>query len=261
LALTALGVAAALWVVSGTSAFAQRGGGHGGGGFGGGFGGGRMGGFGGGGFGGGRMGGFGGWGGWRGGWGGWRGGFGPWGGRGFFPGSFGWGGFFPYYGYGFGYPWYGDLGFGFGYPWNGYGGYGVGYPGYGFGYPAYGYAYNYPVATFGPGFGYSSAYVAPGGAATTSTVGQRRYLGIDEQPITESNGKRAIKVGKVYPGTAAEKAGLQVGDVIQSINGYLTEVPGNLAWVIANAATDNVLKMNVRSVRDGKDHAITATLP
>ena len=55
-----------------------------------------------------------------------------------------------------------------------------------------------------------------------------------------------MKVSKVYPGTAAEKGGLRVGDVIRSINGYLTEQPGNLAWIIATAAPDKVLKIDVR---------------
>ena len=36
---------------------------------------------------------------------------------------------------------------------------------------------------------------------------------------------------------------------------------GNLAWVIANAAPNNVLKMNVRTASDGKEYTITAQLP
>ncbi len=48
-----------------------------------------------------------------------------------------------------------------------------------------------------------------------------------------------MKIGKVYPGTAAERAGLRAGDVIRSVNGYLTEQRGNLAWVIANAMPNN----------------------
>jgi S1-C subfamily serine protease len=70
-----------------------------------------------------------------------------------------------------------------------------------------------------------------------------------------------MKVSKVYPGSAAEKAGLHAGDVIHSINGYLTTQPGNMAWIIANAAPDNVLMMNVRNASDGKEHTITAHLP
>ena len=70
-----------------------------------------------------------------------------------------------------------------------------------------------------------------------------------------------MKVANVYPGTAAERAGLQVGDVIHSINGYLTEQRGNLAWIIANAAPNNTLTMNVRTASDGKEHTVTAQIP
>ena len=70
-----------------------------------------------------------------------------------------------------------------------------------------------------------------------------------------------MKVSRVYPGTAAEKAGLKPGDVIRSINGYRTEEPGNLAWIIANAAPDKVLKMIVRTADDAKEHTITVQLP
>jgi S1-C subfamily serine protease len=86
-------------------------------------------------------------------------------------------------------------------------------------------------------------------------------LGITEQPVVDANGKRGMKVETVYPGTPAQQAGLKVGDVIQSVNGYMTETPGNLAWIIANATPDNVLKLNVRSASDGKVHLIAANLP
>jgi serine protease Do len=79
--------------------------------------------------------------------------------------------------------------------------------------------------------------------------------------VVISGGVKAMKVGKVWPGTAAERAGLQAGDVIRSVNGYLTEERGNLAWVIANAAPDNQLKINVQAAKDGQARLITATLP
>ena len=69
-----------------------------------------------------------------------------------------------------------------------------------------------------------------------------------------------MKVSKVHPGTAAEKAGLKPGDVIRSINGYATAERGNLAWIVANAAPDDVLTMSVRTASDGKDRTITARL-
>ena len=133
--------------------------------------------------------------------------------------------------------------------------------GSGYGYPGYGYGVvnSYPYAAIGgaapaTGFGYSSAY-------GNNTPSQRRVLGIDEEPVVGSDGAKAMKVANIYPGTAAEKAGLQVGDVIRSINGYLTEQRGNLAWIIANATPANELKMNVQTVKDGQTHLITANLP
>jgi PDZ domain len=284
LSLTALVLAVGIWSLSGSSAYAHGGGGGGGGHGGGGFGGG------------GHMGGMGGMGGFGGGMGGFRGGMGGFGNRGFGNRGFGFanrgfgfggfGGFYPWwgYGYGLGYPWYG---YGLGYGYGGYGGfgypgygYGLGYGGYGgYGYPAYGYGGygGYPgyggngyLTSTDPysgngammpasgGFGYNSAYVAP---ASGTMMPQRRYLGIDEEPMVGSDGSKAMKISNVYPGTAAEKAGLKVGDVLRSANGFLTEQRGNLAWIIANATPNNVLKLNVQTASDGKTHQIVASLP
>ena len=93
-------------------------------------------------------------------------------------------------------------------------------------------------------FGYNSAYVAP---TTATSARQRRYLGIDEEPMVGSDGSKAMKISNVYPGTAAEKAGLKAGDILRSANGYLTEQRGNLAWIIANATPNNLLKLNVQT--------------
>jgi hypothetical protein len=263
LSLTALVLALGIWSLSGASAFGHGGGGggggHGGGGMGmGGMGGGRFGG----GFGGGRFGGFN-----RGfGFGGL--GFGGFGFGGFYPGFYGYDpyGYYPY-GYGLGYGGYGGLGYGG----LGYGGYGgLGYGGYGdmgYGYPGYGYAANaYPSSPIGGampasgGFGYNAAYVAPASGAATPGM-QRRYLGIDEEPMVGSDGSKAMKISNIYPNTPAEKAGLKVGDVLRSVNGYLTEQRGNLAWIIANATPNNELKLNVQTAKDGQTHQIVATLP
>jgi S1-C subfamily serine protease len=110
------------------------------------------------------------------------------------------------------------------------------------------------------GFGYSPAYVAPAAGAMAAMPNGRRVLGIDEEPVNLADGRKGMKITNVYAGTAAEQAGLQVGDVLRSVNGYLTEQRGNLAWIIANATPSNTLKMIVRTVKDG-DRTITATLP
>ncbi len=251
LSATALALSLAIAVASGSTAHAHGGGGgggHGGGGGGHGGGGGGRGGFGGGGYGGG----------------GYRGGYG---GGGYQGGYGGYGGFYGGLG----------LGYGLGYGYGGYGGYGYGYPAYGYGYPAYGYSdpaygYGYTQPYVNGGYvdpqyqaTYPTIYTMPAtqavGTTATATVGQRRYLGIDETPVVDTNGTRGMKVATVYAGTPAEKSGLQIGDVIHSVNGYLTENPGNLAWIIANATPNNVLQMNVHSAAGGPVHVIAANLP
>jgi hypothetical protein len=280
-------LAAAIGLVYAPSALAHGGGGgHGGGGFGGGFGG-HMGGFGGG------VGHFGGLG--YGGFGGRQMGYGGYGyGRGLYGMGYGYGlgyglglgygGGWPYYGYG------GYAGYGYGWPYSGtLGGYGWPYYGYAYtSYPNYGYNYTYPYSGYSYGypydatsygypysgnaasypttdttFGYSSAYVPPGASRpiAANADAQGKALGVVEKEVVDAAGNRGMEITRVYPGSAAEKAGLHAGDVIYSANGYLTEVPGNLAWVISNATPTNVLSMVVRSANDGRKYTYTVNLP
>jgi hypothetical protein len=58
----------------------------------------------------------------------------------------------------------------------------------------------------------------------------------------------------------AEAAGLHAGDVLRSSNGYRTEQPVNLAWIIAHASPDHSLKRSVRSAKDGEVRTISAPL-
>jgi membrane-associated protease RseP (regulator of RpoE activity) len=88
-----------------------------------------------------------------------------------------------------------------------------------------------------------------------------RSLGIEAEPVVEAGGVAGLKVTKVYPESVAEKAGLHAGDVIHSINGYLTQQPGNLAWIIAHAAPDNVLMMNVHTTSAAREQTLRAQLP
>jgi hypothetical protein len=106
-----------------------------------------------------------------------------------------------------------------------------------------------------------STSLSPAVGPVTNLGGSGRDLGIDQEPATESNGTRGIKVIRVYPGSPADQAGLRVGDVIHSINGYLTTERGNLAWIIAVATPDNVVKIYTRTASDGQMHAMLAKLP
>ncbi len=117
------------------------------------------------------------------------------------------------------------------------------------------------IPTPAMGFGYSLAERTPVTIGVLPLPVRGRYLGIDEEPVVNANGTGGIKVTKVHPGTAAEKAGLHVGDIIYSVNGYLTTQRGNLAWIIAKAAPGNILNMKVRTATDGKEQTIKAQLP
>ena len=96
---------------------------------------------------------------------------------------------------------------------------------------------------------------------TSSLSSKGPLLGLEEEPVVEADGVRGLKVSKVQPHTAAEKAGLHAGDVIHSINGYLTTRRGDLAWIIADASNTKVLTMSVRSATDGEIRTIKAYLP
>lgn len=89
---------------------------------------------------------------------------------------------------------------------------------------------------------------------------QGRHLGIGQAAVAV-DGQMGVQVVTVSPGSAAERAGLEPGDVILSANGYLTQDVGNLPWIINNATAGSTLRMNVRNVRDGRVYLITAQLP
>jgi hypothetical protein len=149
------------------------------------------------------------------------------------------------------YPYYGNTP---GYGYNIYGNYGV------YGYPGSHIEGGASNPGYDPGYGGYPSYGGYGIIPTHPTT-KKHLLGIDEDPVVGPDGRKAMKIGKVYPGTAAERAGLKAGDVIRSINGYLTEQRGNLAWIIANAAPNNELKISVQTAKDGQTHLVTTTLP
>lgn len=72
---------------------------------------------------------------------------------------------------------------------------------------------------------------------------------------------RGLKISKVYLRSAAERAGLRAGDMILSINGYLTAKPSDLAWIIADASSSKSLSMRVRTSSDGQVRSVVAQLP
>ncbi len=116
----------------------------------------------------------------------------------------------------------------------------------------------YPPAA---GAGPPATSRSPAVGGMTRLLATGRDLGIDEEPVADPEGVRGIQVTKVYAGSPADKAGLRPGDVIHSVNGYLTTERGNLAWIITVVATNDVLNMSVRTVVDRKVHTILVNLP
>lgn len=78
----------------------------------------------------------------------------------------------------------------------------------------------------------------------------RAHLGAPED--------RGVLVGKVLPGSPAEKAGLKVGDVITSVDGSEVASAGSILEAIGDKAGQGV---DVELVRDGKPMKVRAELP
>jgi membrane-associated protease RseP (regulator of RpoE activity) len=101
----------------------------------------------------------------------------------------------------------------------------------------------------------------PVAGATTGSDAAAQLLGVDVVPVVDPGGVRGTKITRIDPNSAAEKAGLHTGDVIHSVNGYVTADAATLGWVIVNAGVDKVQTMTVRSASDGKEHPIRVQLP
>ncbi len=87
-----------------------------------------------------------------------------------------------------------------------------------------------------------------------------RTLGVDAEPFADAGG-RGLKITRVYLGSPARAAGLRDGDVIRSINGYATELPSHLAWIVESAAPGRILRATMRSADDGRVRAIAIQVP
>jgi predicted metalloprotease with PDZ domain len=67
-----------------------------------------------------------------------------------------------------------------------------------------------------------------------------------------------VLVGKVLEGSAAEKAGVKVGDLLISIDGDSVETPGEVIRAVGRNAGKTI---TLEVVRDGRVERLTATLP
>ncbi|HET6470949.1 MAG TPA: Do family serine endopeptidase [Pseudomonadales bacterium] len=90
-------------------------------------------------------------------------------------------------------------------------------------------------------------------------------LGVEVQPLSQQlansfklDNPTGALVAKVEPGSAAEKAGIQTGDVILKLNGVVLADAGDLSAKIGMARPGE--KATLEVWRDGQSHTIVATL-
>jgi len=91
----------------------------------------------------------------------------------------------------------------------------------------------------------------------------RGFLGVAPQRLTpelatQFGTDHGALIAEVTPGSAAEKAGLQIGDVITKINETEIRDPRQLLVVISQLAPET--KVTVQYVRDGHTQTASATL-
>ena len=101
----------------------------------------------------------------------------------------------------------------------------------------------------------------PAAIAAAPPPRARQFLGIEAAPAVDASGAPGMRITKVNPGSAAERVGLHVGDVIRSINDYATLQSGNLEWIYVNAAPNNILRINAFTQSDGSEHTFTTQIP
>ena len=83
---------------------------------------------------------------------------------------------------------------------------------------------------------------------------QRGELGVF---VIESAGP-GVRVNRVAPGSAADEAGLEAGDVLMVINGQAVDQPQEVIRIIRAIAAGDMA--NLRIWRDGREQELAATL-
>lgn len=95
---------------------------------------------------------------------------------------------------------------------------------------------------------------------------KRGALGVQIEPLTKdqaeyfdfNDGTNGVLINQVFPGSAAEKAGLKVGDIVTKIDGKPTTDGNSLKTMIAKHAPGDSVELTV--FRQGKTRTFTATL-
>src|SRR3546814_2986091 len=93
----------------------------------------------------------------------------------------------------------------------------------------------------------------------------RGVIGVTWQPITAEEAKgfglpdtRGALINGVTPGSAGEKAGLRIGDVIRSIDGIDVQQSSDLPPIVGAKAPGTEVELGI--LRDGKSRTIRVTL-
>ena len=93
----------------------------------------------------------------------------------------------------------------------------------------------------------------------------RGYLGVDIGPLSDEIAKMAdlpnndgVLIRSVRPNTAAEKAGVEPGDIVLKVNGKKVRTPAELSSLIGSKNPGDAVKLLIN--RDGKEKTIKVEL-
>jgi S1-C subfamily serine protease len=88
-----------------------------------------------------------------------------------------------------------------------------------------------------------------------AVVNSRSYLGVSVDSLSSSKG---AVVSQVQPGTPADKAGVQAGDIITAVNGTTLDSTTTLGSMLGTLKPGDTVKLTVN--RNGSTQTLTATL-
>lgn len=90
---------------------------------------------------------------------------------------------------------------------------------------------------------------------------QERYLGMGVEPGVGTGGRQGLRIISILPGSTAQNAGLQVGDVILSINGQAIVQRSQLGQLIGSVPSGNQLQMTIIKTGTGQEQTLTIVVP
>jgi serine protease Do len=91
-----------------------------------------------------------------------------------------------------------------------------------------------------------------------ATRGERPVLGVALRPVMLADRKLGLLVFDVEAGSAAESAGLMIGDILLGADGQPFTIPDDLAFALSKARSGAALRLDIQ--RGGQPLVITATI-